>query len=441
MTADMILTDPKVSGRHARVRVSQGRVTVEDAGSANGTMLDGKRLTTPMTVNEGAEIQLGETIVVFTRRPPDEFSGVAQPTIIEGLNIPEDVLAAAGMRSRRRPITIGVAAAVAVAAIGGGITAALLVGDDGGGGESASEAAIVEEWSPATVRIDVVVDGEILGGGSGSIFDLGEGLVLTNNHVASVGPLEVTNGQIDGSLEALLVGTAPCEDLAVIRFDASGESGLKQVRFGAPEDIRQGERVVALGYPGAAEQFEDRALSATNGIVSKVKTVVDLVGSDVPLLSAAIQTDAAINPGNSGGPLFDLQGFQIGVNTAGLSGLGKENENYAVSVERIAEVLPKLRAGNSPKWIGATLDQFVDQDTGAPTGLGISFVTPDGPIERADIEGGNRFVIVQIDGQDVTTLHDYCEVMPDDGDVTITAVDTSDGSLVDFELQVGTIER
>src|SRR5205807_2458883 len=67
------------------------------------------------------------------------------------------------------------------------------------------------------------------------------------------------------------------------------------------------------------------------------------------------QTDASINPGNSGGPLVDLKGALIGVNTLGLSSVAGQlvaNSNYSISVDRVKEVVPALRDGHSPGWLG-----------------------------------------------------------------------------------------
>jgi hypothetical protein len=40
---DVELTDPQVSRRHARIVLEDGRVTIEDAGSLNGTYVNGER--------------------------------------------------------------------------------------------------------------------------------------------------------------------------------------------------------------------------------------------------------------------------------------------------------------------------------------------------------------------------------------------------------------
>ena len=117
-----------------------------------------------------------------------------------------------------------------------------------------------------------------------------------------------------------------------------------QVEFAAPgRRSRRASRCWRSATPGTAatarpEEFANAQLSATNGIISQTATKYDVPGSDVAPLTDAIQHNAAVNHGNSGGPLFDLEGKQVGINTAIYFANGQrlEGENYAISVRRIA---------------------------------------------------------------------------------------------------------
>jgi len=64
------LESPTVSRRHARILVSDGRATLEDLGSKNGTFLHGKRLTSPSPLSDGDEILLGRVRMTFRVLPP-----------------------------------------------------------------------------------------------------------------------------------------------------------------------------------------------------------------------------------------------------------------------------------------------------------------------------------------------------------------------------------
>ena len=61
---------PTVSRRHARILVADGKATLEDLGSKNGTFLRGKRLTSPAPLSDGDEILLGRVRMTFRVLPP-----------------------------------------------------------------------------------------------------------------------------------------------------------------------------------------------------------------------------------------------------------------------------------------------------------------------------------------------------------------------------------
>ncbi len=59
----LLLADPQVSRRHLALDVADGRVVVTDLGSTNGSSLDGRRLTSPATLEPGAVVRCGETTI------------------------------------------------------------------------------------------------------------------------------------------------------------------------------------------------------------------------------------------------------------------------------------------------------------------------------------------------------------------------------------------
>lgn len=63
---DLILDDPLVSGRHCQVLVRNGEFVLQDLGSTNGTMVDG-RLVREVVLKPGNEIAIGTTrLILFT---------------------------------------------------------------------------------------------------------------------------------------------------------------------------------------------------------------------------------------------------------------------------------------------------------------------------------------------------------------------------------------
>jgi|GEM_PF-2834690 len=59
--------DAEISRRHAYVsRGSDGRLTIEDLGSANGTFVNGERIDAPVTLEAGDVIRVGKTVLQVT---------------------------------------------------------------------------------------------------------------------------------------------------------------------------------------------------------------------------------------------------------------------------------------------------------------------------------------------------------------------------------------
>jgi pSer/pThr/pTyr-binding forkhead associated (FHA) protein len=64
-SADFVVADPAVSLTHAVLSYSRGMWSLEDAGSTNGTYVNGWRVSDPIVVRPGDELALGETTFVL----------------------------------------------------------------------------------------------------------------------------------------------------------------------------------------------------------------------------------------------------------------------------------------------------------------------------------------------------------------------------------------
>jgi hypothetical protein len=73
---DIVINDPNVSRRHARISRADNAFLVEDLGSTNGTLLDGAPIDREM-IEGGDELTFGQTTARFIRRidSPGEGSG------------------------------------------------------------------------------------------------------------------------------------------------------------------------------------------------------------------------------------------------------------------------------------------------------------------------------------------------------------------------------
>ncbi len=63
------IDSPLSSRRHARIVVAEGRATLEDLGSKNGTRLNGERLSSPTVLADRDEVRIGDVVLTFRGLP------------------------------------------------------------------------------------------------------------------------------------------------------------------------------------------------------------------------------------------------------------------------------------------------------------------------------------------------------------------------------------
>jgi pSer/pThr/pTyr-binding forkhead associated (FHA) protein len=60
------INDRMVSQLHARIFRRNGQLFIEDLGSTNGTLLNGKKVSAPAAVRKGDRLQVGKTVLEVT---------------------------------------------------------------------------------------------------------------------------------------------------------------------------------------------------------------------------------------------------------------------------------------------------------------------------------------------------------------------------------------
>lgn len=219
------------------------------------------------------------------------------------------------------------------------------------------------------------------GTGSGFLWDR-LGHVVTNDHVvagASGALVRLADGR---AFNAVLVGTSPAHDLAVLRIGV-GTGRPEPLPIGTSHDLRVGQKVFAIGNPFGLDW------TLTTGIISALNR--ELPTETGAVIERLIQTDAAINPGNSGGPLLDSAGRLIGVNTAIYSPSGASaGIGFAVPVDTVNRVVPQLIAQG--RYIRPSLGIRVEEQLNAALaarlgieGVFVLEVIPGSAAERAGI--------------------------------------------------------
>ncbi len=144
------------------------------------------------------------------------------------------------------------------------------------------------------------------------------------------------------------------KDIAIIKLPSATDKRTA-LRLRSSSDVKVGETVYALGYPGTAtvgqdfKTFDQDDITLTKGVISKKMT---------PSFSTydAFQMDTYISGGNSGGPLVDENGFVVGINSAGIEASGIDiGMNYAIVADELIKILDSERieytmAGGGVSW-------------------------------------------------------------------------------------------
>lgn len=282
-----------------------------------------------------------------------------------------------------------------------------------------------EQLHPGVVSIFVVISSTQTSeagaaAGSGFILD-NEGHIVTNNHVVANATF-VMVAFADGFQEqAKVLGTDVDSDLAVIQVNQLPQ-GMHALPLGNSDKLQVGDWAIAIGNPFGLGG------SMTLGIVSAL-------GRSIPSgvtpfsIPGAIQTDAAINPGNSGGPLLNMAGEVVGINaqieTGGMSG-ANTGVGFAIPEKVFQHVVPTLITKGAFQWpwlgiTGSNVGLLLMEANKLPAQKGayISGVVPDGPAQKAGLQGSSSKtnvnglpvetggdVVIQVDNQPVNAFND-----------------------------------
>ena len=262
------------------------------------------------------------------------------------------------------------------------------------GGQAPDWQGISKQVSESVVSIQVQTKSGV-GAGSGAVFDT-QGHVVTNNHVVD-GAQEIhvtlSNGQM---YTAKVVGTDTTADLAILSLDQA-PSDLKPVKFADSEKLAVGENVMAIGNPLGYEN------TATTGIVSALNRPVSVMdeSNNNPIVTNAVQLDAAINPGNSGGPTFNAAGEVIGINSSIASMASSKSEagsigiGFAIPSNLVKRIADEIIKDGKAKHVslGVTIQSSTAQADGVTRGgAKVTNVVSGSPADKAGIKVGDTIV-------------------------------------------------
>ena len=228
-----------------------------------------------------------------------------------------------------------------------GVLSALLGVSGAASAAELSPNQIYAQTAPAVVFIVAYGPGVKGSGGTGSIIGA-DGLVLTNAHVVVeegskqpypqlsvyLKPDRVTGNQekdLSRRVKASMVAFDRALDVAVLRMETPAVGSV--LKLGNPEEVRIGDRVVAIGHPEQGGLW-----TLTTGVISaEFDDFQKIPGKHV------FQTETSFNRGNSGGPLLDAYGHQVGVNTSiarkAADGLAITSINFSLKSSVVQEWL------------------------------------------------------------------------------------------------------
>jgi S1-C subfamily serine protease len=245
--------------------------------------------------------------------------------------------------------------------------------------------------------------------GSGVIIDNKNCWAITNQHVTDGADfLSVTfvNGWLeDGTplvenVSATIVGhpgdSEQNFDFTLLQMDhCEGAAWAPIIKDHT--NVKVGETAIAMGNPMG------QTWSVTTGTVSHTARTGRL--SVWPM----IQTDASVNPGNSGGPLFEQNGYVIGINTSILS---RQKENNGIAFAGRSDLM-RLFLNNVYAYGQMQVNQIGVQIGGIskaeaaimdiPGGVVVSSVMEGTPADEAGIQKGD--IITHVNGTLVTSVN------------------------------------
>lgn len=236
----------------------------------------------------------------------------------------------------------------------------------------------------------------LLGTGSGFLTRIsGELVVATVAHVpAGATSITVVQGGSTRERAAALLGSASCNDLAVLKVDDL--DGLEPVELGKSGKLRIGDAVSVAGFP--LINTLGAPMTLTSGDISIDGTTT------FQFLRDLTQYTAPTNPGASGAMVVDqATGAVVAIHTAGIG----ENMNYGIAIDAALPVLEDLARGAQRDWLGAAISEET-----LPSGAGmlvVRAVSANSPFGKAGVAPGD--VLAILDGESIRSKGDMCTVL------------------------------
>lgn len=192
--------------------------------------------------------------------------------------------------------------------------------------EAKSRVDIAKENAPAIVTINVMQPDTSTYEATGFVVT-GDGVIVTARHVIEGAMyINVTfpNGKVSGP--ATPIAVAKEVDVAILQIQAKN---LNAVTFASSDAVRPGQEITVIGNPRRLQN------TVSSGIISQVRKT--------PSGVLWQQISAPVSHSSSGSPVFNEEGYVVGMAFSFYPGEGNQNLNFSVPSNYIMELLTQMK--------------------------------------------------------------------------------------------------
>jgi S1-C subfamily serine protease len=264
-----------------------------------------------------------------------------------------------------------------------------------------------------------------------------DGEVLTNNQVVEgATSISVTVVSTGKTYTAVVVGTDPTDDVAVIQLQNA--SGQQTAKLGDSSKVSVGDAVTGVGNAGGTGTLTQA--SGTVEALNQSLTATDDNGQNAEQLTGMIESNAPIQASDSGGPLYNSNGEIVDMDTAAeaASQSSTASQAYSIPIDKALSIAQDIESGvhNSTihqGYLGFLGVSIADSSTNgfgnsasSVWGAQIDSVVDGSPAAGAGLAAAD--VITAVNGRAVGSATDLHNALANDKPgtgVTITWTDTS----------------